>query len=128
MIRDLAIIAGRAMLGLGLAAVLAMAALAVAWGLYIFIGASSSRTTFMIMSMTAAGLGSGIAANLAWLKLDRNQRSVIAVTLLLAIAGASSVGWSDTSSAPTARSNAVLSPGRHHSPSPHLGPQLGPMR
>ncbi len=86
LIRDAAIIAARVLLGLGLALVLSMAALAVAWGLYIFIGAST-RITFMIMSMSGAGIGAGAAASLAWIKLDRNQRTVLIVTLILCVAG-----------------------------------------
>ena len=86
LIRGAAIIAARVLLGLTLALVLSMVALAVAWGLYIFIG-TSSRTTFMIMSMGSGGIGAGVAANLAWLKLDRHQRSVIALTLLICVAG-----------------------------------------
>ena len=82
----LAIIAGRTLLGLGLGMVLSMAALAVAWGLYIFAGASE-RSTFMIMSMAGAGLGAAVAANVAWIKLDRQQRTMFALTLLLAIIG-----------------------------------------
>ena len=86
MLMRLAIVGGRTSLGLGLGVVLSMLALAVAWGLYIFVGASE-RSTFMIMSMAGAGLGAGVAANVAWIRLDRQQRSVFALTLLLAIVG-----------------------------------------
>ena len=66
--------------------VLSMAALAVAWALYLFIGASS-KTTFMVMSMAGAGIGAGAAASLAWIKLDRNQRSVLIVHIHPCVAG-----------------------------------------
>ena len=84
--RGMAIIAIRVLLSLGLALVLSMVALAVAWGLYIFIG-TSSRTTFMIMTMAAGGLGAGIGPNIAWIKMDRQQRSALALTVILCVAG-----------------------------------------
>ena len=86
LIRAAAVIAARILLGLALALILSMAALAVAWGLFIFIG-SSSRLTFMIMSLAGAGIGAGAAVNLAWIKLDRHQRSALVVTLLVCVAG-----------------------------------------
>ena len=74
------------MLGLASGIVLSMTGLAIAWGLFVFSGASE-RSTFMIMSMAGSGIGAGIGANIAWIRLDRQQRSGILLTLLLCLAG-----------------------------------------
>ena len=84
--RSVMIIGGRTLLGLAAGVVLSMVALAVAWGLFIFAGASS-KTTLLIMSMAGAGMGAGMGAYLAWLKLDRPPWSIVALTVLLAVAG-----------------------------------------
>ena len=84
--RAAAIIGGRALLGLGLGIVLSMVGLAIAWGLFIFSGAGA-KSTFMIMSMVGGGIGAGIGANIAWIRLDRQQRLTIILTLLLCVAG-----------------------------------------
>ncbi len=80
------ILGGRVLLGLGLSVVLSMVGLAISWGLFLFSGASS-KTTLLIMFMAGAGIGAGIGAYTAWLKLDRHQWSIIALTLLLVVAG-----------------------------------------
>ena len=82
----LAVLAGRVLLGLVLATALSMVALAIAWGLYIFSGVSE-RVAFMVVTMGSGGLGAGIAANIAWIRLDRQQRTGFALTLLLCVAG-----------------------------------------
>ena len=80
------IIAGRILLGLGLGFVLSMACLGIAWGLFIFSGASS-RNTLLIMSVAGAGLGAGIGAYVAWIKLDRSSWAFFAIAVLMAVAG-----------------------------------------
>ena len=76
----------RILLGLGLAVVLSMVCLGIAWGLFIFSGASS-RNTLLIMSMAGAGLGAGIGAYVAWLKLDRSSWAFFFIAILMAVAG-----------------------------------------
>ena len=39
------------------------------------------------MSMAGAGLGAGIGAYVAWLKLDRSSWSFVSVAILMAVAG-----------------------------------------
>jgi hypothetical protein len=85
-VRRLAILAARALLGLGLGIVLSMTGLAIAWGLFIFSGASE-KSTFMIMSMAGSGIGAGIGPSISWMRLDRQQKAVIVLTLLLCVAG-----------------------------------------
>ena len=82
----LAVLAGRGLLGLVLAAVLSMVGLAIVWGLYIFSGVND-RTVFMIVTMGGGGLGAGIATNIAWIKLDRQRSYAVALTFLLCVAG-----------------------------------------
>ena len=65
---------------------LSMVCLGITWGLFIFSGASS-RNTLLIMSMVGAGLGAGIGAYVAWLKLDRSSWSFVSVAILLAVVG-----------------------------------------
>lgn len=87
-IRQVAITAGRAILGLAMGVVLSMIAMAVAWGLWVFIfSGSSSRTAWMVMFLAGAGIGAGIGAYIAWLKVDRPPWAAIALTLLLTVAG-----------------------------------------
>ena len=85
-LRKVGIFAARILLGLGLAVVLSMVCLGIAWGLFIFSGASS-RNTLLIMSMAGAGLGAGIGAYVAWMKLDRSSWSFVAIAILMAVAG-----------------------------------------
>ena len=80
------ILAARLLLGFGLAIFLSMVCLGITWGLFIFSGASS-RNTLLIMSMVGAGLGAGIGAYVAWLKLDRSSWSFVSVAILLAVVG-----------------------------------------
>ena len=86
-VRMLAILAARASLGLGLALVLGMMGLVVAWGLFIF-SSSSDRDIFMIMTLAGGGIGAGIGPSIAWMKLDRHNRSALLLTLALCVAGA----------------------------------------
>ena len=85
-IHRLVIFVARTLLGLVLATALSMVALAIAWGLHIFSGVSD-RVAFMVVTMGSGGLGAGIAANIAWIRLDRQQRTGFALTLLLCVAG-----------------------------------------
>ena len=82
----LAVLAGRGLLGISLAVVLSMASLAAVWGLYIFSGVND-RIAFMIVTMGGAGLGAGIATNIAWIRLDRQRHYALALTLLLCVVG-----------------------------------------
>ena len=84
--RRVVIIAARVLLGLALGLVLSMIALGVSWGLFIFSGASA-KSTLLIMSMGGAGIGAGVGAYLAWLKVDRPPWGAIAFAVLLAVAG-----------------------------------------
>ena len=84
--RRLTAFSARALLGLGLALVLSMVGLSIAWGLFIFSGASE-RSTFMIMSMAGGGIGAGIGPSVAWMRLDRQQRYAVVLTILLCMAG-----------------------------------------
>lgn len=79
-------IAARTLLGLGLSIVLSMTGLAIAWGLFIFSGASD-KSTFMIMSMAGSGIGAGIGPSISWMKLDRQHKPAIILTLLMCMAG-----------------------------------------
>jgi hypothetical protein len=69
-----------------------MMGLAVAWGLYVFSGAIS-KTTLLSVSMTGAGVGAGLGAFFAWLRLDHNPLRAAAVTLLLALLVGVVGGW-----------------------------------
>ena len=85
-IQRLAIFIGRVALGLCMGIVLSMAGLVIAWGLFVF-SSSGDRTVFMVMNMIGAGIGASIGANIAWIKLDRQQRAVVVLTLVLCLAG-----------------------------------------
>ena len=84
--RRFLIVSGRTLLGLALGVVLSMVSLAIAWGLFIFSGASSFNI-WLVMTMAGAGIGAGLGAYVAWLKLDRMQWTSMAFTALLAVAG-----------------------------------------
>ena len=84
--RRLTAFSARVLLGLGLSIVLSMVGLAIAWGLFVF-SSSSDITAFMIMNILGAGIGSSVGVNIAWIKLDRQQRVAFALTLLLCLAG-----------------------------------------
>ena len=85
-IQRLAIFGGRAVLGLGLGIVLSMVGLAIAWGLFVF-SSSSDRTVFMVMNMVGAGVGASIGVNIAWIRLDRQQRTAFVLMFLVCLAG-----------------------------------------
>ena len=85
-IQRLAIFSGRAVLGLGLGIVLSMVGLAIAWGLFVF-SSSSERTVFMVMNMVGAGIGASIGVNIAWIRLDRQQRTAFVLMFLVCLAG-----------------------------------------
>ena len=76
----------RVLLGLGLAVVLSMVGLVIAWGLFVF-SSSSDRVVFMVMNMVGAGIGASIGVNIAWIKLDRQQKAALLFTFLLCLAG-----------------------------------------
>ena len=85
-IQRLAIFGGRVALGMCLGIVLSMVGLVIAWGLFIF-SSSSDRTLFMVMNMAGAGIGASIGVNIAWIRLDRQQRTALALTFLICLAG-----------------------------------------
>lgn len=81
-----ATLGGRGLLGAGLAIVLSMVGESVAWGLFVF---SSSRdiSAFMIMVMLGGGIGAGLGASIAWVPLDRQRRTTLALIFLMCAAG-----------------------------------------
>lgn len=85
-IQRLAVFAGRVALGLCLGIVLSMVGLVIAWGLFVF-SSSSDRIVFMVMNMIGAGIGASIGANIAWIRLDRQQRTAFALMFLVCLAG-----------------------------------------
>ena len=84
--RRLTAFLARVLLGLGLGIVLSMVGLAIAWGLFVF-SSSSDRNAFMVVNMVGAGIGASIGVNIAWIKLDRQQKAAVALTLVLCLAG-----------------------------------------
>ena len=84
--RRLAALSARALLGLGLAIVLSMIGVVIAWGLFIF-SSSHDRTVFIVMNIIGAGIGASIGVNIAWIKLDRQQKAALALLLLFCMAG-----------------------------------------
>ena len=85
-IQRLAIFGGRVALGVCLGIVLSMVGLVIAWGLFVF-SSSSDRIVFMVMNMIGAGIGASIGANIAWIRLDRHQRTAFALMFLVCLAG-----------------------------------------
>ena len=85
-IQRLTVLAGRAGLGLVLALVLSMVGLVIAWGLFVF-SSSGDRTAFMIMNMVGAGIGASIGVNIAWIRLDRQQRTALVLMVLICLVG-----------------------------------------
>ena len=90
--RKLAAFSLRGLLGLGLSIVLSMVGLVIAWGLFVF-SSSSDRIAFMIVNMVGAGIGASVGVNIAWIKLDRQQRGAFVLTLLICLAGAIVGAW-----------------------------------
>ena len=84
--RRLTAFSARVLLGLGLGIVLSMVGLVIAWGLFVF-SSSGDRTAFMVMNMVGAGIGASVGVNIAWIKLDRQQRAAMLLTLLVCLAG-----------------------------------------
>lgn len=82
----LALLGGRAGLGLVLALVLSMVGLVIAWGLFVF-SSSGDRIVFMVMNMIGAGIGASIGVNIAWIRLDRQQRTAFVLMALVCLAG-----------------------------------------
>ena len=85
-IHRLALFGGRVALGLCLGIVLSMVGLVIAWGLFVF-SSSSDRTVFMAMNMVGAGIGASIGVNIAWIRLDRQQRTALVLMFLVCLAG-----------------------------------------
>ena len=85
-IMRLALLAGRAGLGLVLALVLSMVGLVIAWGLFVF-SSSGDRIVFMVMNMIGAGIGASIGVNIAWVRMDRQQRTAFVLMALVCLAG-----------------------------------------
>lgn len=85
-IQRLAIFGGRVALGLCLGIVLSMVGLVIAWGLFVF-SSSSDRIVFMVMNMIGAGIGASIGVNIAWIRLDRQQRAAFILMVLVCVAG-----------------------------------------
>ncbi len=85
-VRAATVLAARALLGLGLGLVLSVVGLIIAWGLFIF-SSSGNMNAFMIMTIGGAGIGAGIGAGFSWMKLDRQQRPVLALIVLACVAG-----------------------------------------
>ena len=82
----LVVLAGRVLLSLVLALVLSMVGLVIAWGLFVF-SSSGDRIVFMVMNMIGAGIGASIGVNIAWIRLDRQQRTAFVLMALVCLAG-----------------------------------------
>ena len=85
-IQRLAVFGGRVALGLCLGIVLSMVGLVIAWGLFVF-SSSSDRIVFMVMNMVGAGIGASIGVNVAWIRLDRQQRAALVLMVLICLVG-----------------------------------------
>ena len=81
-----AMLGGRALLGAVLAIVLSMVGESVAWGLFVF-SSSSDISVLKVMVMLGGGIGAGLGASIAWVPLDRQRRTTLALIFLVCAAG-----------------------------------------
>jgi len=83
---------GRTVAGIILGVVLSMVGITIAWSLYIFFGGHSIET-WLASLFFGAGLGSGIAAFVAWLHLDRETSLVLGLTALIVVGAGIAGAW-----------------------------------
>ena len=82
------VLAGRAVVGVLLAAVLGVIGIGIAWAMFVFFGAVS-HATLLYLLMSGAGVGAGVGAFVAWLRIDRvpPRPLLLAGALTLVLAG-----------------------------------------
>ncbi len=86
-------IAGRAGLGMLLALVLSYVGVWIAWGLYYFFTDTSSKPLRDAMFLAGAGIGAGLGASAAWLRMDGNTPLALMVVGPAGIAGGVVGSW-----------------------------------
>ena len=79
------VLAGRTVMGVLLAAVLSMVGIGTAWAMFVFSGAVSLLTLSSLF-MSGAGIGAGLGAFLAWLRIDGVPPWPMLVAAVLALA------------------------------------------
>ena len=82
------VLAGRTVLGVLLATALSMVGIGIAWAVFVFSGAVS-LVTLLSLFMSGAGVGAGLGAFLAWLRIDGIPPwpMLLAAALALVLAG-----------------------------------------
>lgn len=82
----------RTTIGVGLAIVFGVMGIVVAWGLFLFSGVQSLSVLLWTL-MIGAGLGTGLGAFGAWLRLEGDTRPVLLATASLAVAAGVGGAW-----------------------------------
>ena len=80
----------RTVLGVCLGVVLSMTGIAVAWSLFIFFG-SQSAGLWLTSLFIGSGLGAGTACYFAWLRIDGDEKLIMALTAVIVV-GAGIIG------------------------------------
>ena len=91
-VQPLLFFALRAGLGLVLGVVSATLAAGTAWGLYVF-SSSSSLTALLYLLICSTGVAAGIGSYFAWLRVDRNSKSLTLLTVAAAMAAGFGGAW-----------------------------------
>ena len=91
-LQPILILGARTALGVALAIALSVVGIGVAWGLFVFSGARSFVTLFSLL-MIGAGFGAGLGGFLAWLNIDRNTRTNLAVMAAVALLAGVGGAW-----------------------------------
>lgn len=82
---------GRLLLGVLLSALLSVVGIGVAWAMFVFFGAVA-HSTLLTMFVTGAGLGAGMGAYGAFMRMDRGPTWKIMILLFLLVVLFSTVG------------------------------------